>query len=101
MKRNRATEIAYRRVLIDFHPEELIQHLTGMIFSIGGAEHAGPRPSDAAQLGRQGLERKTNGRVGFDSDRMQCVEELPALAVEQPIGSETCDGSDCACKFIG
>jgi hypothetical protein len=36
MKRNRATEIAYRRVLIDFHPEELIQHLTGMIFSIGG-----------------------------------------------------------------
>jgi hypothetical protein len=27
MKRNRATEIAYSRVLIDFRPEELMQHL--------------------------------------------------------------------------
>src|SRR5580704_8925859 len=41
MKRNRATEIACRRVLIDFRPKELIQHLSGMIFSVGGPERGG------------------------------------------------------------
>ena len=60
-----------------------------------------PRPSDAAQTGAERSEREANGGVGFDSHRLQYVEEPLALTVEEPIGSEACNGSDGASKSIG
>jgi len=59
-----------------------------------------PRPSDATQTGAERLERETNGRVGFDSHRLQYVEELPALAGEKSVCGEACDGSDGATESI-
>ena len=45
--------------------------------------------------------RIADGGIGFDSHRLQYVEELPALAVEEAIGGEACDRSYGACKLIG
>ena len=50
---------------------------------------------------RLDLDRETNGGVGFGSHGVQYVEELPALADEEPIRGEALDGSDGPSKSIG
>ena len=53
------------------------------------------------KLGWNGLERETNGGIGLGSHSVQYVEELSALADEEPIRCEALDGSDGAAKLIG
>ena len=50
---------------------------------------------------RLDLDRETNGGVGFGCHGVEYVEELPALADEEPIRGEALDGSDGASKSIG
>jgi hypothetical protein len=53
------------------------------------------------KLGWNGLERETNGGIGLGGHSVQYVEELSALADEEPIRCEALDGSDGAAKLIG
>jgi hypothetical protein len=49
----------------------------------------------------ESLKCEAEGGVGFESQGLKCVEELPALAGEESIGGEACDCGHGACKFIG
>ena len=60
-----------------------------------------PRYSGTAQTGVERSQSQADSGVGFDSHRLQYVEEPLALTVEEPIGSEACNGSDGASKSIG
>ena len=60
-----------------------------------------PRHSGTAQTGVERSQSQADSGVGFDSHRLQYVEEPLALTVEEPIGSEACNGSDGASKSIG
>src|ERR1700733_2412729 len=61
------------------------------------------RPSFLMQLelGLKGLVCESDGGISFYSHSLECIEELPALAKEEPIRGEACDRSDGSCKFIG
>ena len=87
-------------------PDRSCKSLAKFIFVfaiIGGSLNmeGRPRRSDTAQIGVERLERETDGGIGFESHSLECVEEPPALADEEPIGGEACNRSDGASKSIG
>ena len=57
--------------------------------------------SEATQVGDERLHTVTHGGIGFDCHGLQCVEEVPGLTGEEPVGGEAFDGGDSAGKSIG
>lgn len=57
--------------------------------------------TEAIQAGEERLQGEAHGGVGFDGHGLQCVEEVPGLAGEEPVGGEAFDGGDGTGKSIG